>query len=137
MRSQFLIGICISLLVFVTHAAEPKTPVGKFVSDANFALVICRIKAETNAMKGMVDYSCSHEQEEAIKPSYHAAAKSLAKNKVALGMLRDLYAYWITTITTVTPSIDELKIQYGARMKERETGVKERIDRLLLEIGEL
>lgn len=138
MRIRFSLGLCIALLFFadVVHAAA-QTPVSVFVNNARFAMSICEMKAKTNAMSGKVDFTCGNEQKETIKPSYAAAAKSLAKNNPALGMLKDLYAYWIVTMTSISPTADELKTQYGKRMQEREAGVNERINRLLLEIGEL
>ena len=144
MRLLF-ITCCAAIISFtnIVHgdtaiSSDPvKTPVGALVSDMRFAMLMCEMQAATASLQGKLDYSCRDEYLKSIKPVYAAAADSLAKNKPALGMLKDLYAYWITTITTINPSASELRVQYQARTKEREAGVNERINRLLLEINEM
>ncbi len=128
-----------ALFVFVAQAEadtrQQTTPVAKFISQVKFSFLSCHLKAETAAMKGTVDTECAEEQRKKIKPIYMSAAKSLQSNKAALSALKDLYSYWVGTITTLPPSADESRARYSARMKEKEAGLEQRILRLEIEIG--
>lgn len=83
-------------------------------------------------------HTCIRQQKNAVQPFYNFVAESLANNKEGLSLLKDAYAYWLTSVDMIAEGVailptDEDIERYKRRISEREKGVEDRLNRLMLE----
>jgi len=83
-------------------------------------------------------FGCVTEQKKAVKPYYDAARSFLANNQDGLCALKDAYGYWLTSADLLPDGVYMAPTHQNieanrAQTEIRESGLKERLNRLALE----
>ncbi|MFH1043719.1 MAG: hypothetical protein V1796_01360 [Pseudomonadota bacterium] len=70
---------------------------------------------------------------EQIDPLYAAAARHLAGNIDGMNLLKDFHAFWLGTLDSFPPRLDETENAYKRRVADRKAALHDKEIRLLLE----
>jgi hypothetical protein len=115
-------------------------PVDCYLNNANAALLLCRLQGENGLLalqlgrRDELDRTgdCIKEAKDAIGPQFSRAKVELAANAPALGMLKDHYAAWLTSIDDTFPGTASRGV-YKARTDTAALRVKELANRVRVE----
>ncbi len=139
--------VLLSEHVYASVACIELPPVDDFVCNTQGMFINCRLEVENGLLKVEIDqlrgspprvtpqeiFACIEKDKKAIQPVYNAAKSALKANKDGLTALKDLYAYWLSSLDMLIPSLNESKYQYKAKVSERESGLTERGNKLKVE----
>jgi hypothetical protein len=140
------VAVTALLICVCTASAEgQQSSIGQFREQANYHLVMCRLKekiAISKAQAGDSDAnpvaevgSCIRDAKSQVKAMFTPALKQVAKNQPASKLLKYYYGAWLTSINGVMPSPGERKINYEERQTQADERQEAIWNRLEVELG--
>ena len=118
-------------------------PIDCYTASTDIAVMYCELETRTavarvNLGGSYTDMlsttrSCTKRFREKVDPRYDAAAQHLAANRDGLNLLKDYHAFWHGTMDSLDPSPNETENAYKRRLADRQTVLRDKRNRLLLE----
>lgn len=132
---HLICAFLIILLICSNSFAKEKqeNPVPFFLAVTIMSRDICKLTAESNTYSAISE-SISKGIEEP-KKYYVESTKFLIKNKKATSMIKDYYAYWITSMRAIMPENQELELLYKQRIANDDRKLEEMRNRIRLELN--
>jgi hypothetical protein len=132
-RRLFLLT-CIVIGTSPAATADQAQPSRQFCGALIHHWNLCSLEAQLVAEGGKANPDdCQARFPKDTRPYYDKALKSSPNDK-AKSMVKDIYAYSLSSVSGLTPTDGELKIAYENRIDTPKRKIDEMCDRLLLEI---
>jgi hypothetical protein len=125
-----------SIPVYAENVCDPKDPVSDFACNSTATFVICKLKVELGLLKNSPvaeTFACIDEYKQPMRSGFEKAKGELKRNKEAMSALKELYAYWLTSMDALSTDSEERQIDYKRRTQERAEGLKQRSNKLKIE----
>lgn len=105
----------------------------------NFLVGMIILRSENNlklenGKKPQTPLECANEAKETIKEDYKKAIEFTKRNEKVSSMVKDYYAFWITSMDSIVPEHDELKFRYKERIAQDNKKLLEMSNRIKLEL---
>ena len=130
--------ICALMLVFMipNHAFAEDSKLDKFLGMTYIYHKLCSLSVDIflNSSSTMEKPTkCIDESKKSAKKDYSELIDTINKNEKVNSMVKDYYAFWITSMDAIIPVNDELKFRYKERIDQDRKKLSEMSERIKLE----
>jgi len=131
MRVKHLVYAFLIILLICSNsfAEEKSNPADQFLAITYLSRYTCKLTIGASEIS-----ECSEKKIINSKEYYFKAKKFVNKNNKATSMIKDYYAYWVTSMRSIMPKNQELELLYEQRIANDDRKLDEMRNRIKLEL---